>query len=181
MNNDVTLGKKARLYDDARIYNFQEDETAITIGNGSHVEGELCVLAYGGEIIIGDHCYIGENTKIYSGDSILIDDHVIIGHSCNISDNDSHEFDHLERAKGVEELLQFGYRSEKGKVKSAVITIEPHVWINFNVTILKGVRIGKGAIVAAGSIVTKDVAPFTMVAGNPARFIKSLITHDTTK
>jgi acetyltransferase-like isoleucine patch superfamily enzyme len=175
MNNDAILGKKARLYDDARIYNFQEDETAITIGEGSHVEGELIVLAYGGEIMIGKNCYIGENTKIVSGDSILIDDNVIIGHSCNISDNDSHEMDHLERAKGIKELFESGYRSEKGNVKSAIITIEPHVWINFNVTILKGVTIGKGAVVAAGSIVTKDVAPFTLVAGNPARFIKSLL------
>jgi acetyltransferase-like isoleucine patch superfamily enzyme len=139
MNNDVTLGKKTRLFDDARIYNFQEDEHSITIGDGSQVEGELIV------------------------------------HHCNITDNDSHEMDHLERARGVEELFQLGYRMEKGNVKSAIITIEPYVWINFNVTILKGVTIGKGAVVAAGSIVTKDVAPFTLVAGNPARFIKSLL------
>ena len=176
MNNDVTLGKKARLYDDARVYNFQEDPDAIEIGDGSHVEGELTVLAYGGVITIGKNCYIGEGTKIVSGDSILIDDYAIIGHNCNITDNDAHEMDHLERAKGMEEMFAYGYRPEnKGKIKTAIVTIEQYAWINFNVTILKGVTIGKGAVVAAGSIVTKDVAPFTMVAGNPARFIKSLL------
>ena len=52
--------------------------------------------------------------------------------------------------------------------------IEDCAWICFKASILKGVTIGRGAIVAAGAVVTKDVAPYTMVAGNPARFVKRL-------
>jgi acetyltransferase-like isoleucine patch superfamily enzyme len=54
------------------------------------------------------------------------------------------------------------------------VVIEDHVWIGFNVGILKGVTIGKGAIIGAGSVLTEDVEPFTVVAGNPAKIIKRL-------
>ena len=54
------------------------------------------------------------------------------------------------------------------------ITIEDKVWIGINSTVLPGVRIGYGAIIGAGSVVTKDVPPMTVVAGNPARFIKKI-------
>ncbi|AKE63582.1 2,3,4,5-tetrahydropyridine-2,6-dicarboxylate N-acetyltransferase [Microcystis aeruginosa NIES-2549] len=59
-------------------------------------------------------------------------------------------------------------------IKSAPVVIEDHVWIGFNVAILKRVTIGKGAIIGAGSVVTQDVEPFTVVAGNPAKIIKRL-------
>ena len=56
----------------------------------------------------------------------------------------------------------------------APIRIADKAWLGMNVTVLKGVTIGEGAVVAAGSIVTKDVPPWTLVAGNPARVIKEL-------
>lgn len=56
---------------------------------------------------------------------------------------------------------------------AASVTIGHHVWIGGGATILPGVTIGNGAVVAAGSVVTRDVAPFSIVAGNPARFIKT--------
>jgi acetyltransferase-like isoleucine patch superfamily enzyme len=59
-------------------------------------------------------------------------------------------------------------------VKMASIKIQDKVWLGMNVTVLKGVTIGEGSVVAAGSIVTKDVPPWTLVAGNPARVIKEL-------
>ena len=57
--------------------------------------------------------------------------------------------------------------------QAASVTIGRHVWIGAGATILPGVSIGDGAVVAAGSVVTRDVAPFSIVAGNPARFLKS--------
>ena len=59
-------------------------------------------------------------------------------------------------------------------VKTALIKICSKAWIGMNCIILKGVTIGEGAIVAAGSVVTKDVKPWTMVGGNPAVYIKDV-------
>ena len=59
-------------------------------------------------------------------------------------------------------------------VRSAPIVIEDRAWIGFNAIILKGVTIGEGSVVAAGAVVTKDVEPYTVVAGNPARVVKRL-------
>jgi maltose O-acetyltransferase len=64
---------------------------------------------------------------------------------------------------------------DQGMGPTEPIIIEDDVWIGSRVTILKNVRIGKGAIVAAGSVVTKNVPPYAVVAGNPARVVKSRI------
>ena len=59
-------------------------------------------------------------------------------------------------------------------MKSAPIRIEDKVWIGMDVLILKGVTIGEGSVVAARSVVTKSIPPYSLVAGNPARVVKSL-------
>ena len=99
-----------------------------------------------------------------------------------IMDHDSHSILASERCRDIEEEF---YNLCAGKpmidnknwktVNSKPIHICSYVWIGMNCTILKGVTIGEGAIVAAGSVVTHDVEPWTLVAGNPARFIKKLI------
>jgi len=63
---------------------------------------------------------------------------------------------------------------EKRPIPTAPIIIGNHAWINFSVTILKGVRIGEGAIIGAGSVVTKDVPSWTLVAGVPAKPIHQI-------
>jgi len=71
-------------------------------------------------------------------------------------------------------MLKFGHPIEKAGIETGMINIADNVWISFGVTILKNVSIGKGAIIAASSVVTKDVPPFTVVAGNPAKVVKQL-------
>jgi acetyltransferase-like isoleucine patch superfamily enzyme len=102
---------------------------------------------------IGDNTAIGDRTEIHSGK------HVSIGNGCNISwdvcimDRDYHKLD------------------SETEIISPVI-IGNDVWIGCRSIILKGVRIGNGAVVAAGSVVTKDVPANTIVAGNPARVVR---------
>lgn len=164
----LRLGKESALYPQANIYNLRQKEELINVGDGTHIRGELLVFAYGGQIAIGNNCYVGEGTRIWSGDSISIGNNVLIAHNCNIVDTNAHETHPVERARGYSSLIKNTHPKEKGTIKTKPIVIEDDAWISFSVSILRGVTIGRGAIVAAGSVVTKNVDPFTMVAGNPA-------------
>lgn len=172
--NDQVINYGGIFYSEAVVDNLSLDKKNITIGIDSHIRGELGVFKYGGNIKIGSRVYIGDHTRIRSGESIIIGDNVLISHGVNIADSSAHETDYLERAEAFAKLIKEGHPIEKGSVQTAAIIIEDYVWINFNAVILRGVRIGKGSIIAAGSVVTKDVPPFVLVAGAPARIIKSL-------
>ena len=65
------------------------------------------------------------------------------------------------------------YKNEEAISKGNII-IDDDVWIGFGATIMSGVHIGQGAVIAAGSVVTKDVPPVAVAAGNPVRFIKNI-------
>jgi acetyltransferase-like isoleucine patch superfamily enzyme len=171
----VKKGNNSFLYAESTVSNFQQNKEKIEIGNNTHVRGELLVFAYGGKIKIGDNCYVGANSHIWSGESVEIGNNVLISHNVNIIDSDSHEKNNIDRAEGFIKLIQQGHPKEKGSILTAKISIKDYAWINFNSIILKGITIGEGAIVAAGAVVTKDVPPFTMVAGNPAKEIKKLL------
>jgi maltose O-acetyltransferase len=95
-------------------------------------------------------------------ESIEIGDRVLISHDVNIHDGTAHSQNMLERHEHYKHILQFGHPNTAEQlpgVFSAPIVIEDDVWISFGVTILKGVRIGTGSIIAANSLVAKDVPP----------------------
>jgi acetyltransferase-like isoleucine patch superfamily enzyme len=172
--NKKVINKGSFFLPEAKVENMQNDRSKFVLGKGSNIRGAFIIFPYGGEITIGDNCYIGEGTRIWSGESIRIGNNVLISHNVNIVDTIVHEIDHIERANGYLNLLKYGHLINKGSIATQPIVIEDHVWINFNSIILKGVTLGKGAVVAAGSVVTKNVPPFVLVGGNPARVIKKL-------
>ncbi len=106
---------------------------------------------------IGEYSAIGDRTEIHVGDRVTIGSRTLISWDCCIMDRDYHAFD------GDVEIKR-------------PVTIGNHVWIGCNAMILKGVTIGDGAVVAAGAVVTKDVPPRAVLAGNPARVIKENVT-----
>lgn len=169
-----SLSNKAIFLEEAEVVNMQDDRTKIVIDEGTHIRGLLLIFKSSGRISIGKNCYIGKGSTLWSADEICIGDNVLISHNVNIIDTNSHEIDYLERSASYQRMLESGHPSSKGNIETKKIRIDDYAWINFNVIILKGVTIGKGAIVAAGSIVTKDVPAFSIVAGNPARVIKIL-------
>jgi acetyltransferase-like isoleucine patch superfamily enzyme len=172
--NAMVTNNGATFYPEAEVINISGDKAKIVIGNNTHIRAELLVYAYAKILRIGNDCYVGKGSVIRAGQEIIIGNNVLIAHNVNIFDTDSHELAHLERSESYKQLLMHGHPGIKGNIAVAPVIIEDYAWINFNVIILKGVTIGKGAIVAAGSVVTKNVAPFTLVAGNPAKFIKQL-------
>ena len=163
----------ATLHATAQINNTLRQPDAIVIGANTHVRGELFTFWNSGKIVIGEWCYIGEGTRIWSQSSISIGNCVLIAHLVDIHDTNSHPIDWKERRLDTEAILSGGYRTPTQTI-SAPVTIEDDAWIGFKASILKGVRIGRGAIVSAGSMVTKDVAPWTVVGGNPANVIAEI-------
>jgi galactoside O-acetyltransferase len=96
----------------------------------------------------------------------------MISWGVTITDHDSHSTQFSIRSNDVQKWKN-GIKEWNG-VSIRPVIINDKAWIGFNAILLKGVVIGEGAVVAAGSVVTKDVEPWTMVAGNPARVIKRL-------
>ena len=144
----------------------------IEIGNNSRVYGQL-ISQGDGRISIGSHTCIYERTVIGSVSSISIGCCVIISNHVHIYDNNNHPTSPRIRR----EMCQNGFEGDSWRwthADSAPIVIEDNVWIGEYAAILKGVTIGTGAIVASHAVVTKDVPPYTIVAGNPARVVKEI-------
>ena len=108
-------------------------------------------------LYLGNGVSIGNRTELHVGDQISIGDGTLISWDCCIMDRDYHKLD-----SNVE--------------RTSPVTIGKHCWIGCNSIVLKGVTIGDGAVVAAGSVVTKDVPPGALVGGNPAKIIKEKVT-----
>lgn len=159
---------------ESKVDNMGKIPLNIIIGKGTYIRGELTTFIYGGKIIIGEHCYIGHNSIIRSGEYISIGNNVLISHNVNITDTNAHEIDHLERASSYVNLINEGHAKNKGSIITSPIYIEDYVWISFNVSILKGVRIGRGSIISANTLVLHDIPPFSLVGGNPGKILKHL-------
>lgn len=170
----VTVSEGVRFGNAAVVNNPPARRDRIRIGKHTLVDGELLTHDYGGRIEIGEYTYVGLGTRIWSGDSVKVGNHVFLAHNVNITDTNSHQIDAGERKEHYLRTIVNGRPFEKGSIETKPVVIEDHAWINFGVGILKGVRIGEGAIVGAQSLVTKDVPPYTLVAGNPARVIREL-------
>jgi acetyltransferase-like isoleucine patch superfamily enzyme len=149
------------------------DSSAIAIGAHTHIKGELLTFGHGGRITIGDYCYVGEHTHIWSARDISIGNRVMIAHNVNIFDNSTHPIGASERHQQFKNIIASGHPCNIDLSEQSV-RIEDDVWIGCMSIILKGVSIGRGAIIGAGSIVTKNVPPYTIVAGNPASIIREI-------
>jgi len=163
----------AVLYDAASIENNLGDPNAIRIGAFTHIRGELFTFAHGGNITLGEYCYVGNYSKIWSAKSVAVGDRVLISDNVHIFDNLTHPLNPKLRHMQYKEIITSGHPKNINLSERPVI-IQNDVWIACMSVILPGVTIGEGAIVGAGSVVTKDVSPYTIVAGNPARIIREL-------
>jgi acetyltransferase-like isoleucine patch superfamily enzyme len=163
----------AELLPSSRIENCLGDPSAISVGANSKIAGQLLVFAHGGKIQVGAECFVGEGTRIWSANSITIGDRVLISHNVNIHDTNSHSLSANLRNQHLLVMWASGHPAVLPDVPDIPIVVEDDAWIGFNATVLKGVRIGRGAVVGAGALVTKDVLPFTVVVGNPARCVGS--------
>lgn len=137
------------------------------------IHSKISLLKENASASIGENSTIGFDSNIIAVENITIGKNVMISWGCTIIDSDTHSIYINERIKDFDILYNNLPRDWAG-VEIAPVIIKDNVWIGFNSIILKGVTVGEGAIIGAGSVVTKDVEPYTVVAGNPAKFIKKI-------
>lgn len=171
------LGDDVAVGPDASCSNRTGDPGRIRLGDHATVYGVL-ICGPEGRIAVGRHSYIGGRTLIESMASVSIGDDVAISHDCYLLDSNSHPTSPATRRSTLREFAKTRLNVERlDETACAPIEIQSNAWIGFNSIILKGVTVGRGSIVACGSIVTSDVPPFSVAAGNPARVVKAL-TND---
>lgn len=158
-HNTVIFGKIGRIH----------GNKCITIAEKTNF-GDFCYLTTWPEYVqekptleIGAHCNFGGFNHITCTNKIVIGNNVLTGRWVTISDNN--------HGNTSQEML-LKHPTERPIVSKGPVIIEDDVWIGDKATILAGVHIGKGAVIAANAVVTKDVPAYSVVAGNPARIIK---------
>jgi acetyltransferase-like isoleucine patch superfamily enzyme len=189
LNDNIKKNNQNYLIGDSQIFkNFAvdikkpvKDRIFLTIGNNCMIGGYFSFETAKGSVKIGDRVYLAGGTIISIND-IIIEDDVFISWGVYLFDNDSHSIDYQERLKDMENHLKdwrngldnYNFSKNWKSVNSKPIKICKYAWIGMECKILKGVTIGEGAIVGAGSIVTKDVPAWSIVGGNPAKVLKMI-------
>lgn len=155
--NNCTIGSNSKLY----VNNHWRFGTNANIATNCAIFSREQGLF--GNLIMGDNSYIADNCIIDVADNITIGNDVAIGPNCIFYTHD-HDYKDLNLP------------AWNGKKTTGKITIGNKSWIGSNVTVLPGVTIGVHAVIAAGSVITKDIPHNTVWAGVPAKQIKSLIS-----
>lgn len=144
---------------------YKAQRTKKLLGGGKRLISEPNLIAGIKNIKMGSPVSIGPGATIYTtGANLIIKDHVITGPNLTIITGD-HKY-------LPERWIDSVKADEKESIYDKDVIIEEDVWIGANVTILKGVTIGRSSIIAAGSLVIKDVPPYSIVGGVPAKVIK---------
>lgn len=165
------IGKGVFLRSRFTINVRNNTDTNIVLGDYSCLNCRI--YSSRGSVSIGCNTWIG-CSDIMAAESITIGNNVIVSDEVIIMDNNNHPVSAKAREEMSESHDYFGPLWRWDKAISKPIEIEDNVWIGKRAIILKGVRIGKGAIVGIGAVVTKDVPPMSVVGGNPAKILKKL-------
>ncbi len=166
-SSGIKIGNNAMIERDVRIRVFDQ-ESKIQIGNQVRIEqGVDFFISQEGQIEIGDNTYIGCYSCIHSNLTNLK-----IGRDCSIAShcsiyNSNHSFGDANKT-----INEQGYTSKGG------IIIEDDCWLGTGVKVLDGVKLGRGSVIGAGAVVTKDIPPYSIAVGVPAKVIdKRAITQ----
>ena len=154
----IRLGNGVRIASQATLRANTEQANGIGIGDHTTVHESALIAANLGQVEIGRHSWVGPFCLVYGNGDVSIGDNVLIAAHTSIN-TVSHHFERCDIPI-----------NDQG-IYCDPVTIEDDAWIGMNAVILQGVRIGKGAIVGAGAVVTRDVPPWSIVMGVPARIV----------
>ncbi|UCD55157.1 MAG: acyltransferase [Candidatus Omnitrophota bacterium] len=164
------IGKSPKIVGPITLNNIKKEQLVI---------GDYAILRYSklfffgeGRLTIGNYCYLGDFTQIDAAEEVTIGNYCMLSNRIMIQDHTSHPLSPKKRRKQL-----IGLQKTPTDVYDTVIkkvTIEDDVWIGMDALILKGVTVGRGSIIAARAVVTRDVPPYSVACGNPARVVKTI-------
>ena len=169
LGDGLSIGTGARL-GRARLIAREPQGCHFTIGPNSNIEGVIVLERRDSGVRIGSRTHVGGGALIDAACSVAVGDDVLIAFDVLIMDHDSHSLDFPERARDVQNWMR-GHK-DWTHVDRAPVRIEDKAWIGARSIILKGVRVGQGAVIGAGSVVVGDVPPWTVAVGNPAKVVR---------
>ncbi|MBA3404633.1 MAG: acyltransferase [Gemmatimonadaceae bacterium] len=145
-------------------------EPGLTIGTSCTMDGVHFAIGEEAVLDIGNFCYF-TNAVLLCEANISIGSYVMIGWNATIADTDFHPIEPADRIADAIACSPLGEGRARPRIARRPVIIEDDVWIGPNATILKGVRIGAGAFIEPGSLVTQDVPANALVLGNPAQIV----------
>lgn len=167
INAQLRMRAKARVPISVRLFGrirFKGDGR-VEFGQSITLVGDVVPLEFvahpGARISIGDHTFINYGSSISAYKYVKIGRHCLLGHYTLIVDRNEHGVEQRELAP-----------------PAAPVIIGDHVWIGSRAIILPGISIGNGAVIGAGSVVTRDVPPNCLAVGNPARIVRRFATGE---
>jgi acetyltransferase-like isoleucine patch superfamily enzyme len=161
LRRGVHLGSKCRLASGIELIPGTRSSKMgqITVGDLTQLERGVVLRAWGGSIILGTNLFVGEYTVIYGHGGVTVGDNTLIAmHSRILSSNHT--------IPGRDGLI----RNHPDVLLPT--TIGKDVWLGAGVTVLGGVTVGDGCVVAAGAVVTKDLPPYSISMGIPAKVVR---------
>jgi maltose O-acetyltransferase len=168
---NIVVGKNTRV-DSSACFKYFRAKGPVGLRTGENVTLWRTSIApeENGTIEIGDESWIA-NASLACSARIAIGKRVFIAGGVTIVDSDFHPLDPAGRVVDTIAVSPAGDRSRRPAIDTRPVVIEDDVWIGHNATILKGVRIGSGAVVAPCAVVCDSVPPGATVSGNPARVV----------
>lgn len=157
------------------ILGVKEGVLNVEIGSDCYLLGNITIYSDKAKVKIGDRVFIGPNTTIFCYEGVEIQDDVMFSWGCTIIDTNSHSLKSEERKNDVSDWKKGWQYKDWSVVESGRVLVEKKSWIGFNSILMKGITVGEGTIIAAGSVVTKSTEPYSVVGGNPATFIKKTL------
>jgi len=143
----------------------------LSVGEDSIIHADISFEESGGQIQIGSRTFVGRSDLVCYR-SLVIGDDVIMSWGITVVDHDSHSTEWAMRRNDVRDWGKG--RKNWEHIAHAPVVVGNKAWVGFNASILKGVTIGEGAVIGAGSVVTRDIPPYSVAVGNPARVVRSL-------
>ncbi|MBE0416055.1 MAG: hypothetical protein IBX36_05925 [Dehalococcoidia bacterium] len=146
----------------------------IEIGDYSYIDTNVQLEVYA-PIKIGKHVHITSNVHIQSGDEVIIGDYACITNGAKIYASSNTYKAPDGREKDVLLSMSSSAPPELQYIEYGPVIIEEYAFVGLNCVVLPGVRIGRGAVIGAGSVVTRDIPPYTIAVGIPARPVKNRV------